>query len=142
MKTAIISFGKPMTLEMPDGFNYSIKRRGTTSVAEYEETFQESRETYAQTAAWFLNWAIERGYRQEQVNSSWSNGTTKLQITESGSRKELLSGIFTEIVAQLKCYLSDREVEDLTRMVTVFDYDDDAEPEASLVSDAAREKTQ
>ena len=87
MKTAIISFGKPMTLEMPDGFNYSIKRRGTTSVAEYEEIIQESRETYARTAAWFLNWAIERGYRQEQVNSSWSNGTTKLQITESGQQE-------------------------------------------------------
>ena len=37
MKTAIISFGKPLTFKMPDGFNYSIKRRGTTSVAEYEE---------------------------------------------------------------------------------------------------------
>ncbi len=129
MRVATISLGKPLRLKVPDGFNYSIKQEGKDCIAEYEEFLQEPEEAYAETAAWFLDWALSRGYKQDQVKSSWADGTTRLWTTERGSRKDLLRDIFTEIVAQLKCDLSDREVEDLTRMIAVFEYEDSDDQE-------------
>lgn len=129
MRVATISFGKPLRLKVPDGFKYSIKQDGKDCIAEYEEFITEPKEAYAETAAWFLDWALSRGYSQDHVKSSWAEGTTRLWTTERGSREGLLRDIFTEIVAQLKCYLSDREVENLTRMIAVFEYDDSVDDE-------------
>lgn len=127
MTVATISIGKrkPERMRIPDGFTFSIKKDGNDFVAEYVESIIESRDEYTETAGWFVNFCLSRGYDENRIRHSWADGVTKMTTIDHGNRKDLLSGIFTEIVAQLKCCLSDRQVENLTRIITVFDCDDE-----------------
>jgi hypothetical protein len=62
--------------------------------------------------------------KPESVKVSYFEGKTVLHVTEKGERGKLLRDIFTEITCQLKCHYSDREVEDFTRVIAVFDYEE------------------
>ena len=127
MTVATISIGKrkPERMRIPDGFTFSIKKDGNDFVAEYVESIIESRDEYTETAGWFVNFCLGRGYDENRIRHSWADGVTKMTTIDHGSRKDLLSDIFTENVAQLKCYLSDMQLENLTRIITVFDCDDE-----------------
>ncbi|MGC8584862.1 MAG: hypothetical protein ACP5L4_01905 [Thermoplasmata archaeon] len=109
-------------LTIPDEFSIEMKGDDNNSELDYIEYYRDSDEKHFKEMALGTKKDILSIKNNVEIDVTYREGTGIITIKQKGSRAELLSALFQEILLQIGFYFENNEIREFFDYVKVYEY--------------------